>query len=310
MPQHSPLHTPLSAMHAQQYSLQALVPEQLIPYVQAVSAATSYSVGNFLVHENAGHATLVAYDCSSWPAHAFSLAPDHEAQLHLCIQHLQQSPHIEHITVLAPLRPPLHPHCTPHETTCYNDAYYFLPLPLEEKNLPHVLSMCRRALAHLRIEQSQGEHAWTGAHQELMLHYVSRQGLSKEMSSIFQRVGMYCRNVAQARLFSAYDVHSGALMGCTVADFTSLHTAFYMFAFRHPKATPGTAEALLMALLQEAAQRGYGSCNLGLGIHSGIRFFKEKWGAQPLLPLVQSSWRVADVQKTKKPSHWLARLFS
>jgi hypothetical protein len=33
--------------------------------------------------------------------------------------------------------------------------------------------------------------------------------------------------------------------------------------------------------------------NLGLGVSDGIRFFKRKWGAEPFLPYVETSWQPA-----------------
>jgi hypothetical protein len=44
-----------------------------------------------------------------------------------------------------------------------------------------------------------------------------------------------------------------------------------------------------MARLAEAGKKR--NMNLGLGINSGVRRFKEKWGAVPSLPYVSASVR-------------------
>ncbi len=279
-------------------SLLAKTPDQLLPYVQAVSDVTSSLMGDYMVHHKNGHYVIVGYALQ----HTQNIQ-----ELGNIIEHISQLPQAEHITLLAEKKPCISmPNTTMHVV---EDAYYFLPLPHDITRCKNAYYMYSKNREHIHIQKEYGEKAWTSEHQELMLQYVCRQGVSKEMGSIFQRLGMYCKQVPHACVFSAYDAVNNALQAFTIADFTSLHTAFYMFAMRAPKAQAGVADALLHALLCEASERGYTSCNLGLGINDGIRFFKSKWGAKPILPLVQSSWSIKkSTQKTVKTS-WLQRLF-
>ncbi len=304
----------------EQATLQASTPDQLLNYVHAVSGAQSHILGNYMWHLQGEHAILVGYNLEE---------PQNTTSLDAAVQHICSLEHIQHITVLAPIRPL----CAPDTTHSTNDAYYFLDIPFSAQHQHNVRGMIQRAHQHIYITQHNEEETstlsaniptgWTSAHQELMLQYINRSDVSKEMGAIFQRLGMYCRQAPQVKIFSAYDKETHALLGCTVGDFSSLQTAFYMFAFRSPTAPPGVAEALLYALLQEAQERGYSSCNLGLGIHDGIRFFKEKWGAKPSLPLVQTSWSLTPLVASSinsssnaasgnpsKVKHWLQRLFS
>ncbi len=294
-----------AAISLEQASLQALTPDQLLGYVHSVSGARSQLLGDYILHMQGEHAILVGY------------APPHvhdTSTLENAVRALSSTKNIEEIqriSVLAPVRPT----CAPKHATHTEDFYYMLALPFTLTQHSNVYSMYKRVQEHIYILQQDNEDTygavWTSAHQELMLQYIRRPDVSKEMSAIFQRLGMYCRQVPQVRLFSAYDKVSGELLGCTVGDFSSWQTAFYMFALRSPTAPPGVAEALLYALIQEAEKRGYTSCNLGLGINDGIRFFKEKWGAEPTLPLVQTSWEVEAVQHASDGAgSWLRRLFS
>ena len=69
----------------------------------------------------------------------------------------------------------------------------------------------------------------------------------------------------------------GRLAAFSVGEFGSLHTAFYMFCFRHSGlAPPGSADLLLDALLAEARERGQARMNLGLEVNAGVGFFKRK----------------------------------
>ncbi len=286
-------------------TLQAFTPDQMLPYVQAVSAVHSHVFHDVLVHTQGAHAIVVGYTLHKPWWQQKNISQHLESTLHkLCAQQ-----DLEHITVLATHRPVMAP---PH-ALCHEDTYYFLPLPLNTQAAANALQMSRRALPHIHIVQSHGEQAWTGAHQELMLSYLQKPHISKEMGLIFQRLGNYCRAVPELRLFSAYDKSNQKLLGMALGDFSSLQTAFYMFAFRHANAIPGVSEALLLALVHEAEQRGYASCNLGLGIHDGIRFFKEKWGAQAALPLVESSWaltpQISPSPKSTPAWQWLRNLW-
>ena len=78
-----------------------------------------------------------------------------------------------------------------------------------------------------------------------------------------------------------------------------------MFAFRSPDAPPGTADGLLAALAAEGAERGHSLLNLGLGMGTGVSFFKKKWGATPFLPCVEPSWS----PRPEKKRGWLGRIF-
>ncbi len=265
-----------------QYALQALTPDQLLPYVQAVSNVSSFVLGNYLVHMQENHAVLVAYSIQEEQT---------EQSLKQSIEYLNSLKDLERITVLAPIRPTNIPsHIT--NISSQEDYYYFLDLPLSIDKLKNAQYMCKKATEHLTIQVGQGQSAWSGEHQELMLNYIRRPDVSTEMGSIFQRLGNYCSNTQQVLLFSAYDNKSSKLLGFTVGDFTSWQCAFYMFAMRHEHAFAGVADVLLWSLIQEAQNRGYSSCNLGLGINAGISFFKKKWGAKPHLPFVQTSWQV------------------
>ncbi len=280
-------------------SLLAKTPDQLLPYVQAVSEVTSFLMGNYVVHHKDGHYIIVGYSLQEH---------DNTQDLEHVIAHISQLPQAEHITLLAEKKPQVSLQNTAVNFT--EDAYYFVDLPHDITLCKNAYYMCQKTNKCIFIQKEYGEKAWTSEHQELMLQYICRPTVSKEMGSIFQRIGMYCKQVPHACVFSAYDVDSNTLQAFSIADFTSLSTAFYMFAMRAPKAQAGVADALLQALLLEALERGYASCNLGLGINNGIRFFKEKWGAKPTLPLVQSSWNIGKNKQETKKTSWFNRLFT
>ena len=70
----------------------------------------------------------------------------------------------------------------------------------------------------------------------------------------------------------------------TIADMGSADYAFYMFNFRSTiDKIPGASDLLFYEMVNISQAEGKTAINLGLGIHSGIRRFKEKWGGRPFL---------------------------
>jgi hypothetical protein len=58
-----------------------------------------------------------------------------------------------------------------------------------------------------------------------------------------------------------------------------------LFNFRSKKPNiPGASDLLFKEMVNLAHAEGKKAINLGLGIHAGIRRFKEKWGGMPFLP--------------------------
>ncbi len=264
---------------------QAVTLDQLLSYVSAVSTVQSELLGDYLIHKQEGYYVFVGYNIEN---------PSDTSKLDSTIAQLFQNEEVREITVLAPIKPS----CAPAHATSVEDYYYFInfPFALSQK----VKNMLSRAHQHVYITKKNGHEAWSSEHQELMLSSITRKGLDANQSRIMQSIEKYILTSPDCELFSAYDKNTHSLLACALGDFSSFSTAFYSFAFRRESMNniPGVADALLYALLNEAEERGYSRCNLGLGINKGIQFFKTKWGAVPELPCIQTSWKVQEeVQK-------------
>jgi hypothetical protein len=129
-------------------------------------------------------------------------------------------------------------------------------------------------------------------HAALIQRYLDERRFAAGIRQIYRRLPQYLQASPGSLVVSARR-QDGRLAAFSVGEFGSLSTAFYMFCFRDPDiAPPGSADLTLSALLQEAQQRGHTRMNLGLGVSDGIRFFKAKWGAEPYLPYVETSWSI------------------
>ena len=266
----------------------AVVPDQLIPYVRAVSGLDSSLLGQCVLHQGGDQAVLVAF-----PLHN----PLDKAAAEESLRLARNMPGFKHLSVLAPCE-------LEGMENAKMDNYWQLPLPPPPPNVK-LRNMLRRAQREIVVEQSKGADAWTAEHENLAMEFRQRkqETLDEGMHWLFSHLSQYLEQAEGALLFSAR-TEDGALAALAIGDFSPFATAFYMFACRKQNAPPGTADALLQAIATEASLRGHIRVNLGLGIDRGIEFFKRKWGAKPYLPLVEGT--VAP--RTPKKSGFWARI--
>jgi hypothetical protein len=158
------------------------------------------------------------------------------------------------------------------------DSYYRLCLPLKPLN-SDVAYMVRRAEKELEVKYGR----FGKEHQKLIKQFINNHDLSAAQVRIFKHVGNYVRRSKTAMLLEAR--RADRLAAFTIADMGSAEHGFYLFNFRSPKlSVPGASDLLFNEMVRLAQSEGKQAINLGLGIHAGIRQFKEKWGGVPFLP--------------------------
>ncbi|MDO5483728.1 MAG: translation initiation factor IF-2 [Desulfovibrionaceae bacterium] len=276
-----------AGMGLAQVTARAVTPDQLLPYVEAVSGLQTRMFGSCVGHFCEGQVVLIGYPLDD---------PRDTASMDAAVAEALRMPGLEHITVLGPARPAN----VPAGAQVSEDAYWTLPLPLPPAG-QKLRNMLRRAARDI-VVTSGGAEAWGPEHSALVEAFCAGRTLDAGMLHIFRQLEGYLARARESRLFSAR-LADGTLVACALGDYSAFGTAFYMFAFRLPSAPPGTADALLAAVAAEGEARGHSVLNLGLGINGGISFFKKKWGASLFLPCVECGW---DVRQEKKS--WLARL--
>lgn len=269
----------------------AVIPDQLVNYVKAVSGLESKMAGSCIMHYGGGQGVLVAYPPND---------PLDENAIGNALQEALALPGLEHITVMSAV--PLAD--APPYAQIHTDAYWLLQLPLQTPS-GKLANMLRRASSCLHVETASGPDAWRDCHRSLADDFCRRKSLDESTAFIFTRLGDYLASAPEALLFSALNCN-GRLDAFAIADFESLTTAFYMFACRRNDASPGSSDLLLQNIMEESGKRGHSQINLGLGIDAGVEFFKKKWNAQKWLPLLETSWEI----RSKQPVRGLfGRLF-
>lgn len=253
----------------------AIVPEQIISYVCAVSSAEPRMVGRCIGFKSGDDFVLVGYPLENpMDTQAMGEAVDESLKI----------PGLFRITVIGPAKPPQ----APPQASSVEDSYYFLTFPPPPPS-QKLRNMVRRANRDLVIETAS---RLSDDHLALIRHYMETRPLADGTKQILRELPRYLESSKGALLISAR-LKNGRVAAFAIGEFSAPETAFFMFCFRHPEiAPPGSTDFLLSCLLNRGQEQGHIRMNLGLGINDGVRFFKLKWGATPFLPYVETSWNV------------------
>jgi hypothetical protein len=240
----------------------AYVPEHLIEYVTAVSGGIPHLFQDYLCYFHRSHLTFIGYPLTDDAKHISRV-------YHAACE--QYKPHT--VTLVAADLCGL----PESDETLPADRYYRLDLPVKSLH-SEVAYMVRRATRELDISAGQ----FGREHKKIIKKFIGRQTLSAAQMHIFQHMSNYLKRSKTAHLLEARK--SGNLVAFSVVDLGSARYAFYQFNFRSPKwPVPGASDLLLDKMVRMAQAEGKQAINLGLGVHAGIRHFKEKWGGRAFL---------------------------
>jgi hypothetical protein len=240
----------------------AYLPEHLWVYVEAICGGTAHLHDDCLCYVCGDHLIFVGYPLES-PG----------ADIAAAFQSAWQRFEPDSAAVIAPdIQLP-----SRHIETQQPDDYYRMGLP-PAPPAPKVANMLRRAERELQVVY--GRYQWE--HRRLVNDFIRTHSLSSEQIFIYRRMDEYLKRSETARLLEA---RKGArLAAFSVVDLDSADCAFYMFNFRSTKiVVPGASDLLFHQMLQLAQSEAKQTVSLGLGLHPGVRRFKEKWGGRPFL---------------------------
>ena len=240
----------------------AYLPEHLTDYVEAVSGAEAYLMEDYLCFTRRTHLIFIGYPLKNKRRNT------QKAYDAACKRFRPTT-----VAIIAPeiWLPPQTYEAQPE------DCYYRLKLPLESVD-PEVSYMVRRAGRELHVEEGM----FTKEHKKLIKGFLSTHELSREQKKIYKGIPPYVERSPSALLLEARK--GDDLVAFNIVDMGSADYAFYLFNIRSVKANvPGASDLLFHEMVGRAHAEGKQTLNLGLGIHPGVRRFKEKWGAKPFL---------------------------
>ncbi len=240
----------------------AYLPEHLTDYVEAVSGATPFLIDHFLCFHRHRHMIFIGYPLGNENA-------DIQQAYDAACRKFKPS------TVALV--------CSeswiPEEDYQKQPADMYLQLKLPSEEVTADLSyMLRRADKELAFRKGN----FSKEHRKLVKAFMKVRDLTQEQRHIFKHIQDYLKRSTTAHLLEVRK--ENALAAFSVVDTGAADYAFYMFSFRSSKTNvPGASDLLFHEMIKLAENEGKKAINLGLGVHTGIRRFKEKWGGVPFL---------------------------
>ena len=240
----------------------AYLPEHLPDYVAAVSGAKPYLIKNHICFCQRRHMMFIGFPLGD-PTNDTV-----QAYLAACERYKPAT-----VAIIAP-------RIWLSDDACEKqpgDRYYWLKLPLGV--IPaQVAYMVRRAQRDLVLTRGK----FGREHKRIVKEFLNARQLTPDQVYLFKHLHHYLKHSPCAILLEARK--GGELAAFTVIDLGSADYAFYLFNFRSIKFNiPGASDLLFHEMVNISHSRGKKAVNLGLGINSGIRRFKEKWGGVPFL---------------------------
>ena len=241
---------------------QAYLPEHLPDYVTAVSGAQPYLIKNHICFCHRRHMMFIGFPLGD------STNDTVLAYLAACERYKPAT-----VAIIAPRIWLLNDVCEKQP----GDRYYRLKLPLSSIHA-QVAYMVRRAQRDLVIMRGK----FSREHKRIVKEFLNARQLTPDQIYLFKHLHHYLKHSPCTILLEARKGRE--LVAFTVIDLGSANYAFYLFNFRSIKFNiPGASDLLFREMVNVAQSSGKKAINLGLGINSGIRRFKEKWGGVPFL---------------------------
>jgi hypothetical protein len=244
----------------------AYVPEHIPHYVIAISQTEPFLFGDFLVYYKKGHLIFVGYPLKE----LFE-----EKRMGKVLEDAVKSLKPKSVSLTAPSIP-ASLNNSPHPPS---DHYY--RLDLSSLSISQKLrNMLSRAGRELSVKKSRD---FGKEHQKLIEVFLKTHPVDEATRFIFERIGDYLSSSTTAWVFDARN-NRGELVAFDIAEFNPRNYAIYMFNFNSDTLyVPGASDLLVSEMIKQAKTEKKKYINLGLGINSGVTFFKKKWGGMVFL---------------------------
>jgi hypothetical protein len=120
-------------------------------------------------------------------------------------------------------------------------------------------------------------------HDQLMQEFLSRVSLPARVEELFRKMPRYVASTQDAYVINAWGSNQ-TLAAFYVVDLAAKDFANYLIGcYSKRNYILGASDLLLSELIKMSTEYGKDYLHLGLGVNSGIRRFKEKWGARPTI---------------------------
>ncbi len=243
----------------------AYVPEHLVALMTNLSGGEPFLIDDYFCCCKDDWVIFIGYPLQ----HEFDFA-----EFEAILEKVKKKFRAGRISLIAPeLSQPLDARCREKDS----DTYYTL-----DTRFPVMRSAVKRNLKKARRLLTV-EHAvhMGDAHHQLMQEFIGRVSPPLRVKELFFKMPQYVASARQAFVLNAWDLKK-KLAAFYVVDLAARDFANYIIGcYSKNNYVIGASDLLLSELIQMSSEHGKNYIHLGLGVNSGIRRFKEKWGARP-----------------------------
>ena len=245
----------------------AYIPEHMINYVTAISQAEPFLFGDYLAYSRKDLLIFVGYPLKE---------PFEEKKMEKALNEAKRRFNPREISLTAPKIP----YSIAGSARSPSDDYY--QLDLSTLSISQKLrNMLKRAERDLVVERERGLDK---ENHQMVKEFLKTHRVNEPTQFIMKRIPEYLSSAPSVWVFNARE-NDGALAAFDIAEFGARHCAIYMFNFTsHRHSIPGASDLLLFEVIKFAKEENKEFVNLGLGINTGVTFFKKKWGGVPFYP--------------------------
>lgn len=267
----------------------AYVPEHVVSLMTLISGGAAFLIEDYLGFAGDGWLIVVGYPLER----PFSGEK--------CGRAVEEALRIHRPEVLRFIGPELPQALQEGGTGRQSDEYYLLKIDGTPPR-PSLLRTAAKAGQSLSLER---ERAFTRDHEGLVAEFLDGREVAPSVRALYLAMPRYIGHSPTAWTLSARD-RKGALCAFFVVDLgAETFSTFLLGARSRKQEAPHASDLLFAEMIAMTRESGRSVINLGLGVHGGIRRFKEKWGGRPALRYEYCERRYAT---TRKVSLWSALL--
>jgi hypothetical protein len=252
----------------EQYILKrAYVPEHVVSLMTIISKAEPLLIDDHLIYVKDNWAILVGYPFDE----DFS-----GKRLHPLVHLIRERYTIRYLWVIAPEMPG---DLAGIPSEMKHDDYYRLDIAgfCMKGNLHRAVAKAKTKLIVERSEQTTKEH------ESLIRKFLRREKPGALIRELFSGMSEYAKTSDTAIILNARDL-KGQLSAFFVIETAAKTFDTYVVGCHSKKYyVPYASDMLFFEMINITSGNGKNFINLGLGVNSGIRRFKEKWGGVPFL---------------------------
>ena len=243
----------------------AYVPEHIFPLIAGLCQGEPFLIDDYFLCYADGWVVLTGYPLQ----HPFAL--DHFENV---LEKIKKNFKPERISLIAPeLSRRWEAHCRQKDA----DYYYTV-----DTKPPVIGNAVRRNIKKASHRVTVEHAACMGeAHHELIEEFVQRINPPQRVKNLLLKMPRYVASTSQAIVLNAWS-STTKLAAFYVVDLAAKNFANYIIgSYSKKNYILGASDLLMAELFKLSQENNKAYIHLGLGVSSGIKRFKEKWGAKP-----------------------------